>query len=371
VDEVRTSVHVVATQLCARVPGGTGRYVEELVRGLVRTRPTGARVTAVATWGCAAAAALGVDVERLVPPPRVLARLWERGLPPRPHSDGVLHAPTLMVPPHRSGTPLIVTIHDAVPWTHPETLTRHGVAFHRRMGDRAAREAALIVTPTEVVAARIRRLLEPICPVTAVPPGVFAPPVPEDATDRRRRLGVHRAYVLFVGTAEPRKGLDVLVEAMRHPGPDGLDLVVVGPPGWGDVRVDDLAAAAGIEDRLVVVGRVGDDDLAALYDGARVLAMPSRAEGFGFPVVEALAFGVPVVVSDDPALLEVGSDSVFNVPIGDTDALASALGEAAAPGPDREQRVARGRRRARDFDWDSAAARMWGIYGSVCRRLCD
>lgn len=358
------AVHVVATQLCSRVPGGTGRYVEELLRGLVRLRPAAASVTAVAARGCAAVDRLGVDVVRVAPPLPVLARLWERGLPPRPPGSGVLHAPTLMVPPVPRSTALVVTIHDVVPWTHPETLTAHGVAFHRRMGERAAREAATIVTPTEAVAARVRQLLEPRGAVVAVPPGVSVTTPPEDAAHRRARGSV-RPYVLFVGTAEPRKGLDVLVAALAQPELDGLDLVVVGPPGWGDVDIGALAAAAGVSTRVHVTGRVDSADLASWYAGARVLAMPSRAEGFGFPVVEAMAHGIPVVVTADPALTEVAAGAAMVVPIGQAEPLARALAAAAEPGPERDQLVVRGRRRAADFDWDRTAAEMWGLYASV------
>ena len=363
--ELPVSVYIVATQLCASVPGGTGRYVEELLRGLVRLRPQDAMVTAVATRDCTAVEELGVKVERLAPPLPVLARLWERALPPRPRAHGVLHAPTLMVPPTRSDTALVVTIHDVVPWTHPETLTAHGVAFHRRMAERAAREAAAIVTPTQAVASRVRELLDPRCPVRVVSPGVPLVRVPVDAEQRRGARGLDRPYVLFVGTAEPRKGLDVLLAALSRPALAGLDLVVVGPEGWGDVDVAELARRVRVSERVHVTGRVDDADLGAVYAGALALAMPSRAEGFGFPVVEAMALGIPVVVSADPALTEVADEAAEVVPVGDAEALADALAGAAASGPEREHRRAKGRARAAAFDWDRTAAEMWSLYESV------
>jgi glycosyltransferase involved in cell wall biosynthesis len=367
VSERPVSVHVVATQLCSRVPGGTGRYVAELLRGLVRVRPHRARLTAVASRGCQAVDQLGVGIERLSPPLPILARLWERGLPPVPRATDVLHAPTLMVPPVRAGAALVVTVHDVVPWTHPETLTSHGVAFHRRMARRAAAEAAAIVTPTEAVAVRVRELLGPSGSVHVVPPGVPHLPAPRDGPQRREARGLIRPYVLFVGTAEPRKGLDVLVTALARPTLADLDLVVVGPEGWGDANAGEMARRANVWDRVHVTGRVDDADLAALYAGASALAMPSRAEGFGFPVVEAMAHGVPVVVSADPALTEVAGDAAEVVPVGDVDALAEALAQAAGGGSGREQRVAQGRARAAEFDWDRAAATMWSLYESVSR----
>ena len=362
-----TRVAVLATQLCARVPGGTGRYVEELIRALGRTQPDGATLAAVAPQRCERAQRLPVAVRgtpRL--PGRLLARLWERGLPPRLSTTDVVHAPTVMVPSLPAAATLLVTIHDVVPWTHPETLTRHGVAFHRRMGARASREAEAIVTPTEAVAVQVRELLEPRCPVVAVHSGVTVRPAPGDAASRRQRFGVGQGpYVLFVGTAEPRKGLDILIAALSRPDLRGAELVVVGPRGWGDIDVAELARAAGMEERVRVTGHVDEQDLAALYQGARAMAMPSRAEGFGFPVLEAMGHGVPVVVSDDAALVEVSGGATVVVPVGDPEALAAALALVTDAGPDREHLIRKGRVRVGEFDWDRTAARMWTLYASV------
>ena len=355
-------VRVVAAQVCAAVPGGTGRYTEELVRALAAAPPTDAVLDAVTPLPCRAVRLLPVPVLSMHLPDRAIARLWERGLPPRPARAGVVHAPTLLVPPRSPRYRLVVTIHDVVPWTHPETLTPRGVAFHRRMGERAARDAGVIVTPTEAVAAAVRRVLTPRAPVVAVHSGVSAPPAPPDSVGRRDALGAREPYVLFVGTAEPRKGLDLLVEAMRSPDLAALRLVVAGPPGWGDVRVADLARAAGVGDRVVVTGRVSDPDLASLYAGASVLAMPSRAEGFGFPVVEAMAHGIPVVTSDDPALLEVGAGATLVAPVGDVDALSRSLAAAAADGGPRADLVTKGVTRAAHFRWASTAREMWLLY---------
>ena len=151
------------------------------------------------------------------------------------------------------------------------------------MGARLARDADLVVTPTEAVASAVRRTLAPRAPVVAVLSGTPTLVVPSDAIGRRSRLGVPGAYALFVGTAEPRKGLDILVRAMARPATRGLSLVVVGPPGWGEVDVAGLAERAGVADRVLVTGRVDDPTLGALYAGAAALVMPSRAEGFGLP----------------------------------------------------------------------------------------
>jgi len=270
------------------------------------------------------------------------------------------------VPPVTAALGLVVTIHDVVPWTHPETLTPHGARYHQRVGARAAREADVLVTPTHAVAAQVRDVLRPACPVVAVHPGVAVRSVPADAPARsQRHRRSRRPYLLFVGTAEPRKGLDTLVAALAHPDLVDYDLVVVGPAGWGDVRVPDLAAAAGVSSRVDVTGHVSEEDLVALYVEAAALAMPSRAEGFGFPVAEAMAYGTPVVTSADPALVEVGGEAAVAVPINHPQALAETLARVAAEGPERRRRAALGRELARSFDWATTAERMWTLYSSV------
>jgi len=260
----------------------------------------------------------------------------------------------------------VVTIHDVVPWTHPETMTPRGVRFHGRMGARAAGEADLIVTPTLAVADQVRDILAPGVEVIAVHPGFSSElAVPDDAGERRTRYVLQDDYLLFVGTAEPRKGLDILLDALSEPGLVGRSLVVVGPRGWGGVDVRQQAEARGIEDRVTVTGRVDDADLAALYAGASLVVMPSRAEGFGLPILEAMALGVPVVTSDDPAMCEVGGAATKTFPVGDPTALCAAIVRVLGDEGLRMQMTEAGRTRAQDFDWLDSARTLWGLYARL------
>ena len=191
--------------------------------------------------------------------------------------------------------------------------------------------------------------------------------VPDDARERRNRLVGDDDYLLFVGTSEPRKGLDTLLDALSEPALIGQSLVVVGPRGWGGVDVAQDAEARGVADRVTVTGRVDDADLAALYAGASLVVMPSRAEGFGLPVLEAMALGVPVVTSDDPAMCEVGGGATALFPVGDPSAVCAAILRVLGDEGLRAQMIESGRLRARDFDWLDSARTLWDLYARLAR----
>jgi glycosyltransferase involved in cell wall biosynthesis len=298
---------------------------------------------------------------------RPLIAAWERGAGPSLPGADVLHAPTLLFPPRRR-RPLVVTIHDSVPWTHPETLTPRGVRWHRATAERAARSADAVVVPTRAVADALRPHL-PLRRVEVVGEGVaeaVAVP-PPDAEERAGRLGLPPSgFLLSLATVEPRKGLDVLLSALADPAAPDLPLLVVGQGGWGDVDPLRLAADLGLADgRVRLLGRLSDADLGAVLPRATALVVPSRAEGFGLPVLEGMAVGVPVVTSRDPALLEVGGAAVASAPTGDAVALAGVLADVVADGHARAQMVEAGHRRAATYTWNAAAERLVQLYEQV------
>jgi glycosyltransferase involved in cell wall biosynthesis len=307
---------------------------------------------------------------RLPLPRRALAVSWQRGVGPAPVRVDVVHAPTLLVPPPRPGVRLVVTIHDAVPWTHPHTLTPHGVRWHREMGERAARHADAVVVPTEAVAADLRAHL-PIAGdrVHVIGEGVADAVlrVPADADARAGRLGLPAGgYLLTLATLEPRKGLEVALAALREPGAPDLPLLHVGATGWGGLDVRAEAARLGLPaGRFRSLGRVDDADLAVLLSRATVMVVPSRSEGFGLPVLEAMAHGVPVVVSDAPALVEVGGDAVLVAPVDDPAALAAATAKIVDDPELRGRLSGTGRARAADFTWNGAARSCWALYRRI------
>jgi glycosyltransferase involved in cell wall biosynthesis len=360
-------VGFLVEQCLAPVPGGTARYTRCLGSALADTAPEGYAVEGwTALHGSTAGAVLPgvVGPHRLPLGRRALIAAWERGVGPVPHAD-LVHAPTLLAPPRR-GRPLVVTVHDAVPWTHPETLTQRGVAWHRRMGARVAASADAVIVPTQTVADELAEFLDLGDRVRVVWEGSDALAVPAAEAARRAALGVPDAYFVTVATLEPRKGLDVLLSALAETAAPDVPLVVVGQPGWGGVDLEGTAASVGLrEDRVLALGRTSDEDLAAVLAGALALVAPSRAEGFGLPVAEAMAAGVPVVCSDAAALLEVTAGAALTAPVGDVVGLAGALGSVAADEGLRAKLVDAGLARAGELTWRAAAEGTWAVYREV------
>ena len=366
-------VGLVLEQLLAPVPGGTGRYTGELTAALARTavgddnvRGFIARhrhVDGVAIPGLAAPT-------RLPLPRRALAATWELGLGPAPQGVDLVHAPTQLFPPRRG--PLVVTIHDSVAWTHPTTLTRRGARWHRATAARAARVADAITVPTRAVADELARQVrrfpaERVHVLGAgVTPALRREPSDEEIARVLAQFELPERFVLTVATLEPRKGLDIALRALARLGSTAVALLVVGAPGWGDVDVMASAHAAGLtEQQIRVLGRIADPDLAVILRRATALLMPSRAEGFGLPVIEAMACGTAVICSDVPALVEVAGDAALVTPVGDVARLAEAIEAVVGDTQLREGLVRAGRLRVPRYDWNAVAERAWRLYHSL------
>ncbi len=364
---------VLLEQLLAPVPGGTGRYSRELTAALAQTAPPGWTVgSAIARRADPTPAIIpGVEGPHLLAlPRRALIAAWDCGVPLWPGGDTV-HAPTPLAPPGPGrGHQLVVTVHDTVPWTHPETLTPRGRSWHRRMIERAARRADALVVPTAAVAHDLPRHVPCQAPLHVVGEGVSAAVVrlPADAGVIATRLGLPPRYVLAVGTLEPRKGIATLLAALATPQAPDLPVVLAGPPGWGRLDPAELARNTGLDPaRVHTLGRITDPELAVVLHRAVVLAAPSLAEGFGLPVLEAMAAGVPVVHSDAPALVEVAGGAGLTVPRGDPEALAAALRVVCRDARKAQAMITAGRRRAEQFSWQRAAQRVWSMHVELRR----
>lgn len=381
-------LRILLTQLTAQVPGGIGRYTEELTRAMLENRPNGWQVEGVI-------GRVGTDERRRVHealpgldalrslrlPNRALSESWRRGLLVSGVGRGAdaVFAPSLLAPLGPSAAPTVVTIHDAVPWTRPETLTPRGAAWHRDMGARAGVHAAAVTAPTGAVAEELRGLIHPrglLEVVPGAPSGDFSPRPDAALQAVRERFALPDRFILAVGTLEPRKRLASLIRCLADArfDADPVPLVIAGPEGWGGVRVDEIAQQAGLrQGRVRALGRVSDEELVALYQLATVTAMPSADEGFGLPVIEAMASGCPVVHSDAPALIEVGGGAGVSVERERADEdesvfearLAEVLQRVLSDDALRAELSKRGRGRASEFSWARSAKRMWELIENV------
>jgi glycosyltransferase involved in cell wall biosynthesis len=312
---------------------GTARYVRSLVAAL--TREEGVELRPYSFGGPTRAAKVARDVA-----------WYTTALPlaaARERLD-VLHCTTFRAP-FKSRVPLVVTFHDVAVLRHPDTFNRWTRAYSRALVPPVARAAARIIAVSEFTRRELVDLLD-VAPekIRVIPNGVgppFSPDGPSADGD----------YVLAVSTLEPRKNLPRLVEAFGRAALDGCELVVVGARGWGDVTVTG--------ERVRWLGEVGDDELARLYRGARCVAYPSLYEGFGLPVLEAMACGAPVVTARDGAPAEVADGAAVLVDPHDRDAIAAGLEQAVER---REELSARGRERAARFNWREVARRTLDVY---------
>ena len=374
-------------QLLLHPPGGIGRYTAELARLLPGPDPDGGERIEVIPFvarhrNASITTALGAfgladlePVPLLLPRP-VLYDTWNvLGVPPlgllHPalRDVDIVHAPSLAVPP-RSGAALIVTAHDAATLVHPETYPRRGRWFHSRGFEAVARRADLVIAPTRAAAEEIlARTRIGRDRLRVVPHGVAQRQVSDGiVAATRATLGLgDQPYVLWVGTLEPRKNLPLLLEAFGAVVRAGLPerLVIVGPPGWKRGPRTVAAAAETLGDRVQFTGPLRADRLVALYRGASIFAFPSIHEGFGLPVLEAMAQEVAVVCSDIPVLREVGGVAARYVPPTDAGAWGETLVALLQDGATRARMGIEGRARAGAFTWERCIRQTRVCYREV------
>jgi glycosyltransferase involved in cell wall biosynthesis len=346
---------------------GVGRYVSGLVHGLTGLADApDVTLTAFTARGARSVPHEGgARVAGRPFPARLLQQLWSRvPFPPVELLSGpldVFHGTNYVLPPARRARG-VLSVHDLSYVLHADTVTPQ-VLRYQRLVPAGVRRAAVVLTLTEASADEVAAFYGLARDrVLVASPGVDAEwaatkrPTSQWLHDR----GLPERYLLFVGTQEPRKNLQVLVSALevmqRELGDEAPPLVIAGPAGWG-AAPDCSGLRPG---SLVRTGFLDDDALRAVVAGATCLAFPSRHEGFGMPPLEALACGVSVVSSDLPVLREVTGDCARYAPVGDVDAWAAAITDA-LPEVDDDER-ARRRARAAAFTWEGCAASAMSAY---------
>ncbi len=337
---------------------GAGRYMAELVTHLTEVDlEIVTRRNDESRWIPVRGSVHGIVASPR--PVRLLEEaLWLGWSKPARQSD-LWHGPHYTMP-LVTRRPVVVTVHDMTFFSHPEWHEAAKVAFFRSAISRAARRAAAVVCVSEATASEFADLA-PRAPVVVAPHGVdvvrFRPDADGDG-DILTRAGLDREVpaIVFVGTLEPRKGVDTLVDAFAnvaraHP---EVELWLAGQPGWG-LDVDTLIASSPARERIRRLGFVDDELLAPLLRRADVVAYPSRGEGFGLPVLEALACGSPVVTTRGTVMEEVAGGCATLVHPGDARELADALSALLEAGRHDVHRAARGVARAREFTWERSA----------------
>lgn len=288
------------------------------------------------------------NVDRLIMRAQLPLR-WMTG----PGQVSVSYSPDFTTP--RGGAE-VVTVHDLA-WLHPEAHTNPKLAeFLAPVVEREIARANTIFTVSETVRDELRerfalhddRVL--VAPNAAAASFFSAEPL-DDAT--LEDLGIRRPFLMFVGTIEPRKNLATLLESLPML-PRELSLVVAGKDGWGAESQWEAVERLGLQSRVVRLGFVPDQLLGGLYAAASSVVYPSTYEGFGLPVVEALAAGVPVVASDLPVFHEVGGDEIWYACPNDAESLAAAIAAAIAA-ESNDTIKDRRRHRAQSFSWKASA----------------
>lgn len=243
----------------------------------------------------------------------------------------VYHSPLFRLPavmPAR--TQAVVTVHDAIPTVRPDLATPSFAALFAAEAQGAAHRAALVVCPSEharsEVAAALDLPLRRVCVVPEAPDTNFSPADQESVRRTCERHGLEPGrYLLAVGSVEARKGPDLILEALARlqTSSPWLRCAFAGPAAG--YALAEEAARIGVAEKVVALGHVPDEVLAALYTGSLALVFPSRHEGFGLPVVEAFACGAPVVAARATSIQEVAGDAALLVPTEDPIALAEAI----------------------------------------------
>lgn len=358
---------------------GIGRYAFNLARAMVprldpaeelivlrHASPAGPAPWALDTLAEGPAGARVVDVPAS---PFELRQQWLLPRRLRQLGAALYHSPYYLMP-YRPGVPAVVTVHDLIPLLYPQYFTAGQRLIFALTIRAATRTARQIVAVSNATARDLERLLGPLAGrgaarVSVIPEAAdptFGPRPDREIAALRARLGLPERYVLYLGSNKPHKNLVRLVEAWARLPPQPLPLALAGlwDPRFPEARL--RAEALGLGDAVRFLGSVPEPDLPALYGGATAFVFPSEYEGFGLPVLEAMACGAPVACARTSSLAEIAGDAALMFDPAGEEAIAQALAQLLSTPDLRAELRDRGRERAAQFSWQRAAQETLALY---------
>lgn len=359
---------------------GIGRHTRELVRALAPL--VGETAATLVVFGRSdqplPEPPAGLSMQVIPVPNRWLTIAWHRARLPLPveffvGSHDLYHASDFVLPPVRKARTLL-TVHDLSFLTVPDCADASLRRYLSRVVPRSVARADHILADSQSTKDDLVALLDvPADKVTVVYPGVDARfhPIddPAEQSRVRQRYGIgSKPFVLGVGTLEPRKNWPALIRAwtlLRQTTALPHTLVIAGGKGWLTGEITSAVTACPLKSEIVLTGFVADGDLPALYSAAGVFAFPSLYEGFGIPVLEALACGAPVVCANNSSLPEAAGDAALLVDARDESELAAALLRMIEDQTLRTERRERGMQHASGFSWPCSAEVLWRSYRQV------
>ncbi len=288
-----------------------------------------------------------------------------------PHRPRLLHIPDF-IPPQSVGWRTIITIHDLTFLHYPEFLTADSRRFYNRQIESAVQRADAILADSEATRKDILKLLsvppEKVSTVHLAQDARFTPQEETRIEAMRSQLELPHDYILFVGTFEPRKNVNGLLDAYaqlrsRHSGTPPL--ILAGNPGWLFDETLALVERLDLGDTVRFLESFPTEDLPALYSGASVFVLPSHYEGFGLPVLEAMACGTVCVIANRASLPEIAGEAALRCDPNDTDSIVDSLERALADSALRTDLRERGFARAREFNWEKCCNKTLAVYRSV------
>lgn len=350
-----------------RSPGGIGRYTTELLAAL---RAAGVPPTVLNAGRSPEPGVVSLRGARLLPGLLSVGQL-AIAREARRHGLELVHDPTGAMPLMLTGARRVATIHDVIPYIYPATSSRLDWLIYRVWLPMAVRSLNAVITDSECSRCDILRYLSvqsevvTVIPIAASPR--YRPLSPAECAPALARYGVTEPYILYVGSVEPRKNLVRLIEAFAclRDHASAYRLVIVGARRWKTTPIFATVTRLGLEPHVSFTGYVDEADLPALYASAALFVFPSLYEGFGLPVLEAMACGTPVVTANTSSLPEVAGDAALLVNPLDVDAISAAMLRVLVDPALAADLRERGLARARQFSWERTARETLAVYERV------